>query len=57
MKKLVINLKTKNHIVSFIGSKKVGYLYFEYAKDASYKRNIEIQYMYVNPNYRNIGVG
>jgi ribosomal protein S18 acetylase RimI-like enzyme len=52
-----IRFKNKTKIVVLDGSKEIGYLNFDYADDASKKRNIEISYMYVNPKNRKMGIG
>ena len=52
-----IRFQNKTKIVVLDGDKEIGYLNFDYADDASKKRNIEISYMYVNPNYRKMGIG
>lgn len=52
-----LKFKTKKQIVAIEGKKIVGNLYFDYAMDASEKRNIEIKYMCVDSKYRNNGIG
>lgn len=52
-----IKFKSKNKIVALEGRKKVGYLNFGYAADASRGRNIGISYMYVRPEFRRKGIG
>jgi ribosomal protein S18 acetylase RimI-like enzyme len=50
-----IKFKTKNQIILLKDKEQIGYLNFDYADDASKKRNIEISYMYVKPKYRGQG--
>lgn len=52
-----IKFKTKTQIVALNEKEQIGYLNFDYAKDASKKRNVEISYVYVKPKYRRAGIG
>lgn len=52
-----IKFKNSKKIVAIEGRKQIGYLTFDYACDASKKRNIEAYCMYVKPKYRHLGVG
>ncbi len=54
---LKIKFQTKDKIIALDGKKQIGYLNFCYAEDSSQRRNIEIPYMYVNPEYRKQGIG
>lgn len=49
--------KTKNKIIVEYNSKVIGYLNYNYANDASGKRNIEISYMYIDPKFRRKSIG
>jgi len=54
---LKINFKSKTKIVATEAGKQIGYLNFNYERDASKKRNIFISYMYVKSEYRRKGIG
>ncbi|OGF20345.1 hypothetical protein A2Y83_00690 [Candidatus Falkowbacteria bacterium RBG_13_39_14] len=46
----------KNKIIAKQGKFQAGYLKFSYPKDLAGYRNIEIDYIYVKPKYRRIGI-
>jgi ribosomal protein S18 acetylase RimI-like enzyme len=51
-----IKVKNSNRIEALKGKKVVGYILFDYARDESKKRNIEIEYIYVKPKHRGQGI-
>lgn len=51
-----IKFQTKNKMVAIEKGKTVGYLTFDYPHDASGKRNINLNFVYVSPKYRRKGL-
>ncbi|HPI67050.1 MAG TPA: GNAT family N-acetyltransferase [bacterium] len=49
-------LKEKNLISVFDLDKKIGYLKFSYPCDASKKRNLNFDYIFIKPKYRRQGI-
>ena len=47
---------SKNKFILKDKNKNIGYLKFDYPSDASLKRNIEIPYMFIKPEYRRQGL-
>ncbi len=55
----IIHNKKLKKFIACIKGKKIGYLRYSFPKDASVKngnRNIEIEYIYVNPAHRKQGI-
>ena len=56
---MIIKFKTDKKIVAICddGKTQLGYLDFGYSNDASNNRNIDIIYMHVKPQFRNMHIG
>ena len=52
-----IKFSGKNKIVALENKKILGYLTFSYPDDNSGKRNINLDWLYVKPEYRKKGIG
>jgi len=51
-----IKFSGKNKIIAIKNNKIIGYQTFHYPEDASGSRNVELDWLYVNPKYRREGV-